>query len=54
MSPNIDSDAVISAINEDKAGMLTNRKAGEFFKARGFIKGYEAVPRLQAKALLNR
>ena len=54
MNPKIDSDAVISAINEDYAWLLTNRKAGEFFKSRGFIKGYEVVPRLKAKALINR
>lgn len=54
MKPDIDKNAVISAINEDPAGLLTNRKAGEFFKSRGFIKDYEEVPRLKAKALLNR
>lgn len=54
LNPNIDSEAVISAINEDEAGLLTNRKAGEFFKSRWFIKDYEEVPRLKAKALLNR
>lgn len=54
MNPSIDQQAVLSAINENPDGLLTNRKAGEFFKARGFIKGYEVVPRLKAKALLSR
>lgn len=54
MNPSIDQQAVLSAINENPDGLLTNRKAGEFFKSRGFIKGYEVVPRLKAKALLNR
>jgi hypothetical protein len=54
INKSIDSDKVISAINENEAWLLTNRKAGEFFKSRGFIKDYEEVPRLKAKALLNR
>lgn len=54
MNPSIDKQAVLLAINENPDGLLTNRKAGEFFKSRGFIKGYETVPRLKAKALLNR
>lgn len=54
MNPFIDSNAVIAAINEEYAWLLTNRKAGEFFKAKWFIKDYEEVPRLKAKALLNR
>jgi hypothetical protein len=54
LNPKVDASKVISAINEDPAWLVTNRKAGEFFKARWFIKWYEVVPRLRAKALLNR
>jgi hypothetical protein len=54
MNPSIDQQAVLSAINENLEGLLTNRKAGEFFKSHGFIKGYEVVPRLKAKAILSR
>jgi len=54
LNPSVDPAPIISAINEDYKWLLTNRKAGEFFKSRGFIKWYEVVPRLKAKALLNR
>lgn len=54
MNPSIDKQAVLSAINESQSGMLTNRKAWEFFKARWFIKEYESVPRLKWKWILNR
>jgi hypothetical protein len=54
MNPSIDKQAVISAITEDPAWLLTNRKAWEFFVSHWFIKWIEQVPRLKAKALLNR
>ena len=54
LNPSVDPAPIISAINEDYRWLLTNRQAGEFFKKRWFIKWYEVVPRLKAKALLNR
>lgn len=54
LNPSVDPAPIISAINEDYRWLITNRNAGEFFKKRWFIKGYETVPRLKAKALLNR
>lgn len=54
LNPSVNPEPIISAINENEAWLLTNRKAGEFFVSRGFIKWYEVVPRLKAKALLNR
>ena len=52
LNPSIDSKKIISEF--DYAWLLTNRKAWEFFVSRGFIKWIEQVPRLKAKALLNR
>lgn len=54
LNPSVDPAPIISAINEDYKWLLTNRQAWEFFKKRWFIKEYETVPRLKAKALLNR
>jgi len=53
-NPSVDPAPIISAINEDYRWLITNRNAWEFFKSRWFIKDYEVVPRLKAKALLNR
>lgn len=54
LNPSVDPAPIISAINEDYRWLITNRNAWEFFKKRWFIKNYEEVPRLKAKALLNR
>ena len=53
-NPSVDPAPIISAINEDYKWLLTNRQAWEFFKKRWFIKWIEQVPRLKAKAILNR
>lgn len=42
-----------SELNENPAGLLTPNKAKVFFESRGYWR-IESVPRLKAKALLNR
>lgn len=55
LNPSIDADTVISAINEDYKGLLTNRAAWEFFKKRWFIKDYKSVGKtILLKGRLNR
>lgn len=54
MDSSLDFKKMEDAINEDYKWLLTNRSAWEFFKKRWFIKDYEDVPRLKAKALLNK
>ena len=54
LKPEINHESIISAINEDESGLLTNRKAGEFFKSRGFINDAIPVPKLKVKWLLTK
>ena len=55
LNPNIDSNKVISAINEDYKWLLSNRAAWEFFKSRWFIKDYKSIGRtILLKGRLNR
>ena len=55
LKPSIDHEEVIRAINENPAWLITNRKAGEFFKSRWFIKDYKDIGRsILLKGRLNR